>query len=126
MFGKKKKEKLISVMHYSGIQDFACDYPVQMEITDSDFIIRRLKPETTVTLPLNRIKSFSAMEEKNFMQRYQGTDKTTSKCAAINKYYLVVEYDKGTLVFWGTAKECKTFIDLQYKNNLSAPTKIEL
>lgn len=102
MFGKKK-ESGTPVMHYEGIEGFATDYPCRIEVKGDVFEIRRIKPETTVTLPMNRIKSFSALEEKNFMQKYHGTARTTGK-SGINKYYLVVEYDKGMLAFWGTAK----------------------
>lgn len=122
---RKKKNKSIHVMHYEGIENFATDYPVIIEITDDTFIVKRLKPETTVTLQLNRIKSFSAMEEKNFMLKYHGQAITTTKQKATQKYYLVVEYDKGRLVFWGTVKEYQTFIDLQTINN-DTPETIEL
>ena len=54
MFGKKKHTG-IPVMHYEGIDSFATDYPVQIEVKDNIFEIRRLKPETTVTLPMDRI-----------------------------------------------------------------------
>lgn len=121
MFGKKK-ETGIPVMHYEGISAFATDYPCRIEIKDDVFEIKRLKPETTVTLPLNRIKSFTAMEEQRFMQEYHGNAGTTNK-GNIKKYYLVVEYDKGVLAFWGTAKEYSTFIDMQ---NISTNTSIEL
>lgn len=125
MFGKKK-DKAIHVQHYEGIKEFAIDYPVTIELQDDVFIIKRLKPETTVTLPLSRIKSFSAMGEKNYMLKYHGQAITTTKTKGIQKYYLVVEYDKGTLVFWGTIKEYRTFIDLQYKINPDTPSSIEL
>lgn len=124
MFGKKK-ESGIPVGHYEGIEGFATDYPCRIEVKGDVFEIRRIKPETTVTLPMNRIKSFSALEEKNFMQKYHGTALTTGK-SGINKYYLVVEYDKGMLAFWGTAKEYKQFIALQYATNTAAPSHIEL
>lgn len=124
MFGKKK-ESGTPVMHYEGIEGFATDYPCRIEVKGDVFEIRRIKPETTVTLPINRIKSFSALEEKNFMQKYHGTARTTGK-SGINKYYLVVEYDKGMLAFWGTAKEYKQFIALQYATNTAVPSHIEL
>ena len=111
MFGKKK-ESGTPVMHYEGIEGFATDYPCRIEVKGDVFEIRR-------------IKSFSALEEKNFMQKYHGTARTTGK-SGINKYYLVVEYDKGMLAFWGTAKEYKQFIALQYATNTAAPSHIEL
>lgn len=123
MFGKKKHTG-IHVMHYEGIDSFATDYPVQIEVKDNIFEIRRLKPETTVTLPMDKIKSFSAMEEERFMVKYHGEAKNTSKMKNVKKYYLVIEYDKGRLAFWGTAKEYGKFLELQ--NNQSAPSSIEL
>lgn len=114
LFGKKK-EKGVPVMHYEGIDAFATDYPVNLVVDDENIIItRRVKPETTVTLPLSRVQSFTAMEESRFMQQYKGNSATTSK-SRIAKYYLVVKYDKGNLVFWGTAKEYRYFLDLQSK-----------
>lgn len=120
MFGKKK-ETGIPVQHYEGITGFATDYPCRIEVKDSIFEIRRLKPETTIILELNRIKSFTAMEESRFMLQYHGDSAKTSK--GIGKYYLVIEYDKGMIAFWGTAKEYKQFLDLQ--NNF-APSTITL
>ncbi len=124
MFGKKK-EKPIRAMHYEGIEGFAADYPCKLEVKDDQFVITRIKPETVITLPLNRIDSFTAMEESRFMEQYHGTAATTSKSKVIGKYYLVVQYDKGRLAFWGTAKEYGQFLDLQ--NVFSLPAKhIEL
>jgi hypothetical protein len=112
-------------MHYEGIQGFATDYPCTLEKKDDILEIKRIKPETTVTLPLNRIYSISAMEEKNFMLKYHGQAVTTSKAKGIGKYYLVIEYDNGMLAFWGSASEYRHFLDLQY-NGVSAPASIEL
>lgn len=113
MFGKKDKITKISVMHYEGISEFATDYPCRLEINDEELVIKRLKPETTVTLPKNRIKSVSAMEEPKFMMQYHGNAISTSKSKDIKKYYLVINYDKGMLAFWGTAKEYGEFLKLQ-------------
>ena len=112
MLFSKKKNRAIKVMHYEGIPNFATDYPCEIEIKDGNFIIKRLKPETTVTLPLERINSFSAMEERRFMAKYHEVAARTSK-SKFDKYYLVVEYDKGTLVFWATALEYGKLLDLQ-------------
>lgn len=119
MFGKKKLPG-IPVMHYEGL-DFATDYPCGIELTKEALIITRIKPETTVTLPITQIKSFSAMEEENFMLRYHGEAKSTSKAPGIKKYYLVVEYTSKTgeekrLAFWGTSSEYGKFIEFQYTN----------
>ena len=61
------------------------------------------------------------MEEARFMAKYHGDAAKTSK--GIKKYYLVVEYDNGMLVFWGTSFEYKYFIYLQ---NTFAPSEITL
>ena len=124
MFGKKK-ESGTPVMHYEGIEGFATDYPCRIEVKGDVFEIKRIMPETTVTLPMNRIKSFSAMEEEKFMLKYHGQAKNTSKLKGAKKYYLVVEYDKGMLAFWGTAMEYGKFLDLQNKG-VAAPSHIEL
>ena len=127
MFGKKKDKKndVIRVLHYEGIPEFATDYPCTLKLEDDQLIITRIKPETTVTLPMNRIKSFTAMEESRFMLQYHGNAATTSKAKGIGKYYLVVQYDKGMLAFWGTAKEYGKFLDLQ-NSGIPAPGHIEL
>ena len=124
MFGKKK-ESGIPVQHYEGIEGFATDYPCRIEIKDTIFEIRRLKPETVVTLPMERIKSISAMEEKAFMLKYHSDYAKTSKFASGKKYYLVVEYDKGRLAFWGTSFEYGKFVDLQYSFN-TTPSHVSL
>ena len=69
MFGKKKESGL-AVQHYEGIEQFAKDYPCRLELNEDMLTITRIKPETTVTLPRNRIQSINAMEESQFMQKY--------------------------------------------------------
>ncbi len=112
MFGKKKQPG-IQVMHYEGIEDFATDYPCRLELAAEMLTITRIKPKTTVTLPVNRIQSISAMEESQFMQKYHGNTTSTGK-NGIKKYFLVIIYDKGMLAFWGTAKEYGQFIKMQF------------
>jgi len=127
MFGKKKEKNFeVKAMHYEGIEQFASDYPCRLEVKDDTFIITRIKPETTVTLPMNRIQSFTAMEEARFMEMYHGEAKETSKAKNIKKYYLVVKYDKGMLAFWGSAMEWGKFIELQKMTLVDAPKTIEL
>ena len=114
MFGKKKQPG-IQVMHYEGIEGFATDYPCRLD---------RIKPETTVTLPVNRIQSISALEESQFMQKYHGNAASTGR-NGIKKYFLVIVYDYGMLVFWGTAKEYGQFIKMQF-GQTAAPSHISL
>ena len=112
MFGKKN---VLSVQHYEGL-DFAINYPCKIEINNDNFIIKRIKPETTITLPMNQINSFSALPEKDFMLKFHNEAITTSKSGT--KYYLVVDYtskegEHKHLAFWGTPKEQRTFLDWQ-------------
>ena len=65
------------------------------------------------------------MEEEKFMLKYHGQAKNTSKMKGVKKYYLVVDYDKGMLAFWGTTKEYGNFLNLQ-NNGVTAPSHIEL
>lgn len=123
MFGKKKQPG-IQVMHYEGIEGFATDYPCRLELDAEMLTITRIKPETTVTLPVNRIQSISALEESQFMQKYHGNAASTGR-NGIKKYFLVIVYDKGMLVFWGTAKEYGQFIKMQF-GQTAAPSHISL
>lgn len=125
MFGKKKKVSATRVMHYEGIPGFSTDYPCTLELKDGQLIITRIKPETVVTLPISRISSFTAMTEPRFMEKYHGSAMTTTKMKGVQKYYLVIQYDKGMVAFWGTAKEYGFFLDLQ-NNGVSSPAQIEL
>jgi hypothetical protein len=116
MFGRKKKG--IKVQHYEGLKDFMQDFPCTIEMDDDQFLIQRIKPETTVNLPVNRILSIESMEEEKFMLKYHSDKSRTSKSNGIKKYYLVVRYQdiEGSeryLAFWGTATEYGKFIELQ-------------
>lgn len=117
MFGKKK-ENGVPVQHYEGLNGFVTDYPCRIELKDSVFEIKRIKPETVVTLPTERIKSFTAMEEPRFMLKYHNDKAATNKFMSGKKFYLVVDYTSQTetdeyLAFWGTTAEWKYFIELQ-------------
>lgn len=118
MFGKKKLPG-VPVQHYEGL-DFPIDFPCRIELTEKAFTIVSLKPETTVTLPIAQIKSFSAMEEESYMLKYHGQAKSTSK-TGFKKYYLIVEYisksgEEKRLAFWGTSSEYGKFIEMQNSN----------
>ena len=123
MFGKKKESGL-AVQHYEGIAQFATDYPCRLELDEQMLTVKRIKPETTVTLE-RRITSISAMEEERFMLQYHGNAVSTSKAKGIKKYYLVIQYDKGFLAFWGTAKEYGKFLKMQF-GQTAAPSHISL
>ena len=117
MFGKNKNS-IIKVMHYEGLEDFIQDYPCTIEIKNDIFQIKRIKPETTVNLPIAQIKKIETMEEPRFMVKYHNNDATTDK--GIKKYYLVVTYisknnEEKYIAFWGTIFEYNKFLDLQNK-----------
>ena len=122
MFGKKKESGL-AVQHYEGIEQFAKDYPCRLELDEQMLTVKRIKPETTVTLERSRITSISAMEEERFMLQYHGNAESTGK--GIKKYFLVIHYDKGMLAFWGTAKEYGQFVKMQF-GQTAAPSYISL
>ena len=63
-------------------------FPTTMEVKEDVLFIQRVRPATTVTLPLNRIASFSVMEEENFMLKYHGQAISTSKVKGIKKILL--------------------------------------
>lgn len=128
MFGKKKAPG-IPVTHYEGL-DFPQDFPCRIELAADNLTVTRIKPDQTVTLPISRIKAFSAMEEPAFMLKYHGEAATTTKAKGIQKYYLVVDYtskngENKRLAFWGTASEYKQFMELQFMN-LGGSSTIEL
>jgi len=112
MFGKKK-DKPIHAMHYDGLKGFSQDYPCTLDFQEDLLVIKKLKPEMTVTLPINRIEVCEVMEEKNYMVKYHNQNTNTSKFG--NKYYLVIKYDEGVLTFWSTAQEYSSFMMLKNK-----------
>lgn len=124
MFGKKKKNAAIRVMHYEGIAEFATDYPCTLELKKDVLEIIRIKPETTVTLLRNRIRTISMMEEPNFMLKYHGHKASTAKMG--EKTYLVIEYDNGYLAFWGAGMESVKFLGIIKDFNSAAPTTVFL
>ena len=124
MFGKKKVSG-IPVQHYEGISAFAQDYPCRLEIKGDILEIKRLKPETTVNLPMNRIIQIDEMEEVQFMAKYHGSPISTAKSG--KKYFLVITYTNQSgaeafLAFWGTSFERGAFIDMKANFQTSTPT----
>lgn len=118
MFGKKKKS-IIKVCHYEGLDDFMQNYPCEIQIKEDIFEIKRLKPETVVTLSMEKIIKFDAMSEEQFMSKYhnckiEGQSKSP-------KTFLVVTYNAKDntikyLAFWGVLFEGMKLIDIAYKN----------
>ena len=118
-------------MHYEGLKDFNQDYPCTIEMKDGQFVIQRLKPETTVTLPADRILTIDPMEEEKFMLKYHNEKVSTTRAKGINKYYVVIRYNtseghESHLVFWGTASEYGQFLELQKQTMNSAASSYSL
>lgn len=114
MFGKKSN--IIKVMHYEGLNDFIQDYPCTIEMKEDIFEIKRIKPETIVTLSKEQIIKIEMMEEAKFMLKYHNDNTTTDR--GIKKYYLVVTYiskekEEKYIAFWGTSIESSKFLKLQ-------------
>jgi len=117
MFGKNKNS-IIKVMHYEGLNDFIQDYPCTIEMKNDILEIKRIKPDTTVNLPITQILKIETMEEPRFMMKYHNNDATTDK--GMKKYYLVITYisknnEEKYIAFWGTIFEYNKFLDLQNK-----------
>lgn len=134
MFGRKKEKKYdftgIRAMHYEGL-DFPTDFPCTLNLTESALTITRIKPDVTVTLPVDQIRSFTCMAEPDYMAKYHGEAVNTSKMKGVVKQFLVVEYTskdgvEKRLAFWGTAKEGMKFIDMQYHGLPDRPRNYSL
>ena len=114
MFGKKSN--IIKVMHYEGLTDIIQDYPCTIEMKEDIFEIKRIKPETIVTLSKEQIIKIEMMEEAKFMLKYHNDNTTTDR--GIKKYYLVVTYiskekEEKYIAFWGTSIESSKLLKLQ-------------
>lgn len=119
MFGKNKKGKVIKVCHYEGIENFMQDYHCEIQLKEDVFEIKRIKPETIVSLPVERIIKFETMSEVQFMGKYHNC--TIAENKKIPKTYLVVTYKAKDdtikyLAFWGVMSDAIKLIDLAYKN----------
>lgn len=118
MFGKNKEIR-IRVMHYEGIDSFIQNAPCEMQITDDNFIIKKIKPEVTVTLPINKIIKCEYLSEYDFLTKYHNCSPESSK-GNIPKSFLVITYTAKDgnikyLAFWAVPPQSMKFIDLQYK-----------
>ncbi len=115
MLFKKKNSNILNVMHYQGLDGFNQDYPCLIEIKEKEFEIRKIKPELTVTLPINQIIKIDSLKNNEFTQKYNNTIGTNNK-----KYYLIITYKskdnkEKEIIFWGTASEAIKFDNLKYK-----------
>lgn len=118
MFGRRKKEK-IKVCHYEGIKEFMQDYPCEIELQEKVIIIRRLKPETEITLDREKIVKIESMTETAFRQKYHNNTPNINN--KIPKIFLVITYngkDNNTkyIAFWGAGTETFKITKLAFNN----------
>ena len=112
----KKNEKPYQVMHYEGIADIGANVPCTFLIKDEILNIN-FNSDLNITLPLNRIIKFEAMNENDFMMKYKNTSSMPNK----NITYLVITYktkedvEKRIVLWAANYREIKYFIDLHYK-----------
>lgn len=109
LFGKKDKiPDGIRVMYYEGeLNEFQCNYPVQLLLMEDALRITKINPYVEVRLDRTRILSIDILTEIEYMAKYKGTSATTSKAKNISKIYFIFNYiDKNGenkhLDFWGT------------------------
>lgn len=118
MFGKKKEIK-IKVMHYEGIENFIQNAPCEIQVAEEEFIIKKIKPEVMVKLPINRIIKCEYLSEYDFLTKYHNCSPDNSK-GNIQKSFLVITYtskngETKNIAFWAVPPQSIKFIDLQYK-----------
>jgi len=118
MFGKKKNN-VIKVCHYEGLENFMQNYPCEIQIKENIFEIKRIKPETIVTLEMERVIKFDAMSEEQFMSKYHNCSVEANN--KIPKTFLVVTYKAKDetvkyLAFWGVLFDGTKLMDMAYKN----------
>ncbi|MEA5084350.1 MAG: hypothetical protein VB018_09370 [Lachnospiraceae bacterium] len=129
LFGEKKN-KPFSAFHYEGLPDFDTDYPCLVDVTSDSIIIKRSKPEVTVTLPIERITAISPMEEKNFMMKYHGNS-GSRKILGNKRHFVVIEYQNKEGEFkhfslWALTHQAMPLIGLQNIKKNNAPRNHEL
>lgn len=103
MFGKKKESNTLNVMYYEGLQGFIQDFPCTITLEDAALVIRKIKPDLTVKLPLNQVLAVDALPEQNFLVQYHNTTGTTARMGT--KFYYVFKYTSSTgepkhVAFW--------------------------
>jgi len=118
MFGKKKNIR-IRAMHYEGIENFIQNAGCEIEITEEEVVIKKIKPEVTVKLPVDRIIKCEYLSEYDFLTKYHNCTPENRK-SNILKSFLVITYtsksgETKNIIFWAVPPQSTKFIDLQYK-----------
>ena len=121
MFGKKKNDGKVTLMHYEGLQGFRQDFPCKAEL-DASSIIFTNEVSGTVKLPFTQIQSIDYMPELNFMGKYHNNPTTTAKAGM--KWFSVVNYTSSSgeskyLAFWSVDSTGRKFFDEVRKKTAS-------
>lgn len=103
MFKNKKESKMLNVMYYEGLQGFIQDFPCTITLEADALVIKKIKPDVAVKLPLNQVLAIDALPEQNFLVQYHNTTGTTAKMGT--KFYYVFKYISSTgepkhIAFW--------------------------
>jgi len=118
MFGKKKEIR-IRATHFEGIEQFIQNAPCEINVTNEEITIKRIKPETIVKLPTDRIIKCEYLSEYDFLTKYHNCTPENRK-SNIPKSFLVITYtskngETKNIAFWSVPPQSTKFIDLQYK-----------
>lgn len=103
MFNKKPKKICARAVHYKGLRGFG-DIACNIEMSDLAFSFSKIKENTTVTLPIERVINVECLLDKQFFLKYQNEQIESNK-NNIMKVFLVIDYktengEPQQLVFW--------------------------
>lgn len=103
MFKNKTESKMLNVMYYEGLPGFIQDFPCTITLEADALVIKKIKPDVAVKLPLNQVLAIDALPEQNFLVQYHNTTGTTAKMGT--KFYYVFKYTSSTgepkhIAFW--------------------------
>ncbi len=116
---KRKEEKPYRVMHYEGIDNVSVDIPCTLLIRDNILNIA-FNSGMNVTLPMERIIKFEAMNKNEFMTKYKNTN-CDNKKNNITVSYLIITYiskenEEKRIVLWAANfREITYFTKLHYE-----------
>ena len=123
MFGKKKNNGKVTLMHYEGLQGFREDFPCKLDVDDSAIIFCN-ENNATIKLPFNQIQSIDYLPELNFMGKYHNNPTTTAKAGT--KWFSVVTYISSSgeskyLAFWSVDSTGRKFFE-EVRNRTASGT----
>ncbi len=117
---KIKEEQPYRVMHYEGIDNVGVNIPCTLLIKDNILNIN-FNFGMNVTLPMERVIKFEAMNKNEFMMKYKNTNNYDSKKDNITVSYLVITYtskenkEKRITLWAANFREITYFTRLHYE-----------